>query len=360
MYVPVRRGDSPRGRGPDSAPKPGGCAIRRPGWKLQLLGAYADQPRAARGRPGRGSSDLGRVAHRSEMLPKMAGADVFVFPSLVRGVGRRSPTRPGLRVAERGYTGIGLKWSATGSNRLRRAPSRDVEVDRPAPMEGLGTDLELRASMAISASARGEAFDWPRYHLRALPRRLPNLEPPACSKSRLSLRRLESEGHLEARSSIGGPAGSSDAGGVLREPRFRISEAWGFDGRGHLGLRGRRRSWRALFVVQVTDEEVRTRSPRSGCSSLVTSPDLVHGSGHLLSRLGDPGPGRRARDRGELSRVLGGTGLDAPRLHWFGPVVKSMARFAQAELPSYRLVDCTHSKLLCPSALHSLGPDLQG
>src|SRR6202012_1918926 len=54
--------------------------VRRPGWRLQLLGAL---PRELS--PLRPYLDevelLGRVAH-SEMPGRMAAADVFVFPSL--------------------------------------------------------------------------------------------------------------------------------------------------------------------------------------------------------------------------------------------------------------------------------------
>ena len=57
--------------------------VRRPGWRLQLLGALPENPG-----PLAGLLDqvelLGRVGH-AEMPARMAAADVFVFPSLFEG-----------------------------------------------------------------------------------------------------------------------------------------------------------------------------------------------------------------------------------------------------------------------------------
>ena len=57
--------------------------VRRPGWKLQLLGALPESPGPLSSLPDQVEL-LGRIGH-SEMPARMAAADVFVFPSLFEG-----------------------------------------------------------------------------------------------------------------------------------------------------------------------------------------------------------------------------------------------------------------------------------
>ena len=133
--------------------------VRRPGWTLQLLGALPSDPGPLR--PYLGEVEhLGRVGH-GEMPAKMAGADVFVFPSLFEGsavvtyealaCGLPSIVTPGAgSVARDGEDGIVV-------------PPRDVAA-LAAAMARLGASPDLRDRMAASARARAEAFDWPRYH----------------------------------------------------------------------------------------------------------------------------------------------------------------------------------------------------
>ncbi|WP_169976460.1 glycosyltransferase family 4 protein [Tautonia rosea] len=133
--------------------------VRRPGWRLQLLGAA---PRDLGPLAGlmEGVELLGRVPH-SEVPGVMASADVFVFPSLFEGsavvtyealaCGLPSVVTPSSgSVARDGVDGIVV-------------PPADVE-SLARGMERLGTDPELRASCAASARSRAEAFDWTRYH----------------------------------------------------------------------------------------------------------------------------------------------------------------------------------------------------
>ena len=137
--------------------------VRRPGWKLQLLGAlpnhlgpleaYLDEV-----------EHLGRVPH-SEMPARMAEADVFVFPSLFEGsaVVTYEALACGLPSIVTPESGSVVRDGVDGLI----VPSRDVETLAQG-MERLGLDPELRASMAISARSRAEAFDWSRYHAALL------------------------------------------------------------------------------------------------------------------------------------------------------------------------------------------------
>jgi starch synthase len=133
--------------------------VRRPGWRLQLLGElprelgplgdYLDEV-----------EPLGRVAH-ADVPARMAAADVFVFPSLFEGsavvtyeamaCGLPSVVTPNAgSVVRDGVEGIVVPACA---------------VERlAAGMERLGLCPELRATMARSARSRSEEFDWPRYH----------------------------------------------------------------------------------------------------------------------------------------------------------------------------------------------------
>jgi glycosyltransferase involved in cell wall biosynthesis len=133
--------------------------IRRPGWRLQLLG-----PLPANRAPLEPYLDtvelLGRVSH-AEMPAQMAAADVFVFPSLFEGsavvtyealaCGLPSVVTPGAgSVVRDGLEGFVV-------------PARDVAT-LAARMEQLGTDRELRLSMSRAARLRALDFDWDRYH----------------------------------------------------------------------------------------------------------------------------------------------------------------------------------------------------
>jgi alpha-maltose-1-phosphate synthase len=135
--------------------------IKRPGWRLQLLGAL---PR----RLGPleddlkmdGVEHLGRVGHE-EMPARMAAADVFVFPSLFEGsaVVTYEALACGLPSVATAASGTVARDGVEGF----LVPSRDIDAlaDR---MARLGSDPALRARMALVARLRAEAFDWPRYH----------------------------------------------------------------------------------------------------------------------------------------------------------------------------------------------------
>jgi glycosyltransferase involved in cell wall biosynthesis len=133
--------------------------IRRPSWRLELLG-----PLPADLGPLEPYLDfiepLGRVSH-AEMPARLAAADVFVFPSLFEGsavvtyealaCGLPSIVTPNAgSVVRDGIEGFLVPCS---------------EVDSLAQrMEQLGNDPGLRATMGLAARARAMAFDWPRYH----------------------------------------------------------------------------------------------------------------------------------------------------------------------------------------------------
>jgi alpha-maltose-1-phosphate synthase len=133
--------------------------IRRPGWKLQLLGPLPSH----RGplEPFLGMVEpLGRVSH-GEMPALMAAADVFVFPSLFEGsavvtyealaCGLPSVVTPNAgSVVRDGIEGFVVR-------------PRDVDA-LAARMEKLGGDRELRTRMAGAARARALNYNWPRYH----------------------------------------------------------------------------------------------------------------------------------------------------------------------------------------------------
>ncbi|RUL88225.1 glycosyltransferase family 1 protein [Tautonia sociabilis] len=134
--------------------------IRRPGWRLQLLGA---PPRDLRPLSGLldGVELLGRVPH-AEVPSRMASADVFVFPSLFEGsavvtyealaCGLPSIVTPSSgSVARHGIDGL-------------LVPPGDADA-LAAAMERLGSDPDFRASCSSSARSLAELFDWPRYHL---------------------------------------------------------------------------------------------------------------------------------------------------------------------------------------------------
>jgi glycosyltransferase involved in cell wall biosynthesis len=133
--------------------------IRRPGWKLQLLGALPSNLGPLVDYLGE-VEHLGRVAH-SEMPARMAAADVFVFPSLFEGsaVVTYEALACGLPSLVTPESGSVVRDGVEGFI----VASRDVEA-LAISMERLGTDLGLRASMALAARRRAEAYDWSRYH----------------------------------------------------------------------------------------------------------------------------------------------------------------------------------------------------
>jgi hypothetical protein len=133
--------------------------VRRPGWRLQLLGALPRDPGPLV--PYLDEVEpLGRISH-AEMPARMVAADVFVFPSLFEGsavvtyealaCGLPSVVTPGAgSVVRDGVEGFVV-------------PARDVEA-LAERIERLGADPELRARMSSEARARAESFGWPRYH----------------------------------------------------------------------------------------------------------------------------------------------------------------------------------------------------
>jgi alpha-maltose-1-phosphate synthase len=135
--------------------------VRRPGWRLQLLGAVPREagPLAA-GLSGEGVELLGRVSH-AEVPARMAAADVFVFPSLFEGsavvtyealaCGLPSVVTPAAGSVVR----EGIEGYLVASGHVESLAARLIR---------LGSDPDLRASLSIAARARAEAFDWPRYH----------------------------------------------------------------------------------------------------------------------------------------------------------------------------------------------------
>ncbi len=133
--------------------------IRRPGWKLELVGPLPREPG-----PLAAYLDLveplGRVSH-DEMPARMAAADVFVFPSLFEG--------SAVVTYEALACGLPSVVTPTAGSVVRDGIDGFVVSPRDVPalaaaMERLGRDPELRASMAASARARALTFDWPRYH----------------------------------------------------------------------------------------------------------------------------------------------------------------------------------------------------
>jgi glycosyltransferase involved in cell wall biosynthesis len=137
--------------------------VRRPGWRLQLLGALPAAPDPLV--PYLDEVELlGRVPH-AEVPARMAAADVFVFPSLFEGsaVVTYEALACGLPCIVTAEAGSVVRDGREG----RVVPARDVEA-LAAAMEELGGDPGLRAHLAAAARSRAEAFDWPRYHAAVL------------------------------------------------------------------------------------------------------------------------------------------------------------------------------------------------
>jgi glycosyltransferase involved in cell wall biosynthesis len=133
--------------------------VRRPGWRLQLLGALPANPGPLA--PYLDEVELlGRFAH-SEVPARMAKADVFVFPSLFEGsaVVTYEALACGLPCVVTAESGSVARHGLDGLV----VPTRDVEA-LAAALERLGTDASFRAACSASARSQAEAHDWPRYH----------------------------------------------------------------------------------------------------------------------------------------------------------------------------------------------------
>ncbi len=134
--------------------------VRRPGWRLQLLGPM---PRRLGPLEGmlEGVEPLGRVGH-PEMPAHMASADVFVFPSLFEGsaVVTYEALACGLPCVVTPEAGSVVRDGIEGLI----VPSRDIDSLARA-MARLGEDPALRARMSAAARGRAQDYDWPRYHM---------------------------------------------------------------------------------------------------------------------------------------------------------------------------------------------------
>jgi alpha-maltose-1-phosphate synthase len=133
--------------------------IKRPGWRLQLLGALPAETGPLR--PYLDEVEwLGRFPH-AEVPARMASADAFVFPSLFEG--------SAVVTYEAMACGLPCIVTAEAGSVVRHGhdglivPARDVNA-LAAAMERLGTDAAFRAACAGSARGQAEAHDWPRYH----------------------------------------------------------------------------------------------------------------------------------------------------------------------------------------------------
>jgi starch synthase len=134
-------------------------AIRRPGWRLQLLGPLPKNDAPLR--PYLKMVELlGQVAH-AEMPARMAQADVFVFPSLFEGsaVVTYEALACGLPSVVTPDAGSVVRDGIEGY----MVGPRDIEA-LASRMEQLGSDPALREQMGAAARSRALAFDWPRYH----------------------------------------------------------------------------------------------------------------------------------------------------------------------------------------------------
>lgn len=133
--------------------------IRRPDWKLQLLGALpSNLTPLASALPY--VQLLGRVAHQ-DVPPHMASADVFVFPSLFEGsaVVTYEALASGLPSIVTTASGSVVRDHIDGF----LVPPGDVQ-SLAHRMGQLGNSPLLRAAMAKSARARSLDFSWSRYH----------------------------------------------------------------------------------------------------------------------------------------------------------------------------------------------------
>ena len=148
--------------GHDAAVLPPGAAwrrVRRPGWRLQLLGGLPADPAPLA--PYRDEVEwLGRLGH-ADVPAAMARADVFVFPSLFEGsaVVTYEALACGLPSVVTPSAGSVVRDGIEGLV----VPPAEVEP-LAAALEQLGNDPERRAAMSRAARLRAEAYDWTRYH----------------------------------------------------------------------------------------------------------------------------------------------------------------------------------------------------
>jgi len=133
--------------------------VRRPGWKLQLLGALPKNPGPLSALLNQVEL-LGRVAH-TDVPARMAAADVFVFPSLFEGsaVVTYEALACGLPCVVTPASGSVVRDGVEGF----LVEPRDVNglAER---MEQLGGSPQDRARISTNARSRALEFDWPRYH----------------------------------------------------------------------------------------------------------------------------------------------------------------------------------------------------
>jgi alpha-maltose-1-phosphate synthase len=133
--------------------------IRRPGWRLQLLGPLPGD--IAPLRPYLDMVEpLGRVPH-DQMPARMSQADVFVFPSLFEGsaVVTYEALACGLPSVVTPDSGSVVRDGIEGFV----VGPREIEA-LAAGMQRLGSEPALREQMAAAARVRALSFDWPRYH----------------------------------------------------------------------------------------------------------------------------------------------------------------------------------------------------
>ena len=133
--------------------------VRRPGWRLQLLGALPKDAGPLASMLGHVEL-LGRVPH-SQVPEVMAAADVFVFPSLFEGsaVVTYEALACGLPSVLTPNAGSVVRDGIEGL----LVPPRDID-GLAQSMVRLGLDTNLRARLSRLARVRAEEFDWPRYH----------------------------------------------------------------------------------------------------------------------------------------------------------------------------------------------------
>lgn len=137
--------------------------VRRPGWRLQLLGALPADRRSLDPYLG-GVELLGRIPHH-EVPERMAAADVFVFPSLFEGsaVVTYEALASGLPSIVTPSAGSVARHEVEGLV----VPTADVGA-LAAAMIRLGTDPDECVCFGRAARARAEDFGWDRYHASIL------------------------------------------------------------------------------------------------------------------------------------------------------------------------------------------------